>query len=180
MDINASAPGPTNGALGFISFANGFLWGTGYDDHKIYKINPYAIDDVVVYSGTNLGNTDGSLMTAQFNRPNGIISSISGDSLFISDFGSGRIRVISFNAISGTFEHERTVGNIKIYPSLTSDVVNIDYNGEIDTIDIHNSQGKLINSTIERKISVGNLPSGVYIISIKAKTRIVNGTFIKN
>lgn len=176
----ATVPGPPGGYLGFIAFANGFLYGTGYNDHKIYKIDPNFVDSVFVFAGTTAGSADGDVTTAQFNAPNGIISSITGDSLFISDFGTGRIRIITSEVVTEINSLEYINSKVKIYPCPTTDFINVDYNGTIDVIEIYNYQGKRIYATKEKRIATGHLPSGAYIVLIKTKSGVVKTTFIKN
>ena len=175
----ATVPGPSNGALGFIAYANGFLYGTGYNDHKIYKIHPNFIDSVVVLAGTTLGNSDGSVATAQFNRPNGIIPSSTGDSLYISDFGSGRVRVISFSLITASIEQENTPATVQIYPSPSSDVISLTDNTDVESLQIYDSQGKHVISSTEKTINVNNLSPGVYSVIIKTQTKKLHTKFIK-
>lgn len=176
----ATVPGPTNGSLGFITFAKGYLWGTGFNDHKIYKIDPNFMDSIVVYAGSSIGNTDGSIGMAKFNSPNGIISSITGDSLFVSDFGSGRIRVISMNILTGIVDKDRNPSKIKIYPIPSSDFINIDYEGEILSVKMYNSHGTLLGSTNERRIPLNNLSQGMYILSIETPKQTVKTKFFKD
>jgi sugar lactone lactonase YvrE len=176
----ATVPGPPGGSLGFIAFANGVLYGTGYNDHKIYKIDPNYIDSVSVFAGTILGSIDGDVTIAQFNAPNGIISSITGDSLFISDFGTGRIRIISFEVVTGSNEVELTPKNVKINPNPTTDIIQVDYYGNYDQIEIYNCHGKQVYASHEKRIAVGHLYSGIYFVLIKNGSEIVTTTFIKN
>lgn len=176
----ATVPGPSNGSLGFIAFAKGHLWATGFNDHKIYKIDPNYIDSAVAYAGSTLGNTDGDIGTAKFNSPNGIISSSTGDSLFVSDFGSGRIRVISFTQVTGLSKNETGRNTFKIYPSPSSDLVSIEYEGEILGVKLYDSNGKLIGSVFDRKIVVSELPDGLYLLTIQTSNQILKSKFIKN
>ena len=176
----ATVPGPTGGSLGFITYANGFLYGTGYNDHKIYKIDPNYVDSVFVFAGTTYGSADGDVTTAQFTSPNGIISSVTGDSLYISDFGTGRIRIISPEIVAGTNDIEYATGSLKLYPNPTADFINVEYNGEIDIIEIYNYQGKRIISSNKKQIAVSHLPSGAYIMLMKNEFEVIKNTFIKN
>lgn len=176
----ATVPGPSNGSLGFIAFAKGHLWATGFNDHKIYKIEPNFIDSTVAYAGSTVGSTDGGISSAKFNSPNGIISSISGDSLFVSDFGSGRIRVISFTSFTGMGKNELVQNKIKIYPSPSSNFVSIEYEGEILGVKLYDSYGKLLGSSLDRKTNVSDLPVGLYILSIQTSDGILKTRFLKN
>ncbi len=175
----ATVPGPSNGSLGFIAFTKGHLWGTGFNDHKIYKIEPNFIDSVVAYAGSTIGNTDGGIGTAKFNNPNGIISSVTGDSLFVSDFGSGRIRVISFSAVTGTAEYSRHINTLNIYPSPSTDYITIEYDEEILSSEVYDSTGNFIFSTTEKTIQISILPPGIYLLSFKTKSGVHGTKFIK-
>lgn len=75
----AYMPGPIGGWLGFIVYAQGTLWGTGYNDHKIYRIYQNFVDSTSLFAGNVMGNMDGPLGTASFSAPNGILSSVTGD-----------------------------------------------------------------------------------------------------
>jgi len=97
-DLEYIAQLPASGAnpnLGFITYGLGRLWGTIMGDHKIYTINPNEIDSYLVYAGSTLGSEDGPLATATFNRPNGILANETGDILYITDFGSKNLRIVS-------------------------------------------------------------------------------------
>ncbi len=91
----AQIPGNQGINLGFITYSKGWIYGTGFQNNKIFRVHPTALDSVEVYAGSSAGNLDGSLGQAKFNGPNGIISSYGADSLLISDFNTGNIRIIS-------------------------------------------------------------------------------------
>ena len=84
----ARVPGFSSTSLGFITHANGFLYGTAFQSHQIYKIDPNFQDSVILLSGSTVGNNNGPVSSARFNGPNGILASKGGDSLFISDYYS--------------------------------------------------------------------------------------------
>ncbi|MCB0542261.1 MAG: T9SS type A sorting domain-containing protein [Saprospiraceae bacterium] len=79
--------------IGFIAYANGFIYATAMNANKIYKIDLDGND--AVWLGSSIGSTDGDASVAKFNRPNGIRASASGDTLYVSDFGSKRVRMIT-------------------------------------------------------------------------------------
>ena len=56
--------------------------------------------------------------------------------------------------------------NFIIYPNPTSSILNISSNEEIKLIEIYSLEGKLIFSTIENKIDISNLKSGLYVIKV--------------
>lgn len=84
---------PGNGALGFITYAKGYIYATLFNDHSIYRVD---LDGTVeFFLGNGPGNVDGNASVAKFNAPNGILATPSGDSLYVSDFGSKSVRLIT-------------------------------------------------------------------------------------
>ncbi|WP_109437627.1 T9SS type A sorting domain-containing protein [Aquimarina sp. AU119] len=107
--------------LAFLAYANGSLFGTNYGEHKIYKINPRAIDDVEIYAGSSNGNADGNISEATFSYPAGIISNRSGSELYVSEFsGLGNVRKISRRKRRCDFY----IG-LKAYPNPVSEILNV-------------------------------------------------------
>ncbi|GAB5409828.1 MAG: hypothetical protein BalsKO_21930 [Balneolaceae bacterium] len=99
--------GDIPGWLGFITYANGYIYATGYQTHQIYRIKTDGSGQEV-YAGTGSdGTADGELASATFNQPNGITASATGDTLYISDFGSRSLRmIIGVEGISTNNENE--------------------------------------------------------------------------
>lgn len=87
--------GDIPGWLGFIAYANGYVYATGYQTHQIYRINADGSGQEVFAGSGSQGAADGELATATFNQPNGIAASATGDTLFISDLGSRSLRMIT-------------------------------------------------------------------------------------
>lgn len=90
--VPAAGPSPN---LGFISYGNGKLWGTILGSHKIYTIETNVKDSVVLFGGNLLGTNDGDISEASFNQPNGIFFNKSNSTLYVTDFGSKKLRVIT-------------------------------------------------------------------------------------
>ncbi|HSH64961.1 MAG TPA: T9SS type A sorting domain-containing protein, partial [Bacteroidia bacterium] len=176
----ATMPGPPDGWLGFVTFAKGTLWGTGYNDHRIYRIYQEYVDSTQLYAGSTIGNTDGALNVAKFNSPNGIISSLTGDSLYVSDFNSGRIRIISLLEPNGVNDAERERSKIVVYPNPSYDMITIHYDHLVEKITIHDIGGKLQLTAFEKKINVKGLANGMYFINVHTKNGVINSIFIKN
>ncbi len=81
--------------LGFLTYAKGYLYATQIGEHRIYKINPKAVNDFEIFAGTTLGNMDGDISEATFNFPNGILASRDQKTLYVSDAGTSNLRIIS-------------------------------------------------------------------------------------
>lgn len=171
----AQIPGNNNVNLGFITQANGLIYGTSFFSDKIYEINPNYIDSVKLFAGSTQGNFDGPIGTARFNDPNGIFASKSGDSLLISDFNTGNIRMIT-GLITGIKEKNKKSYSVSIYPNPSINIINIHSDLGINKIEIYSITGKLL---IEKAISQlhdyelnHQLNTGNYILKIQGKKTV--------
>jgi sugar lactone lactonase YvrE len=79
--------------VGFIAYRKGFIYATAFGANKLYKIDMEG--NAILWLGSTLGNTDGGRDVAKFNQPNGIRFSSTLDTLYISDYGSKRVRMIT-------------------------------------------------------------------------------------
>jgi len=91
LEFLADVPGQP---LGFITYTSGYIYGTALGGHRIYRIS--LTGEVEIFAGSGIaGTVDGPASTARFNGPNGIIANAAGDTLFISDFTSQTVRIIT-------------------------------------------------------------------------------------
>jgi hypothetical protein len=81
-------------SLGHIIRIGNTLFATAVFDNKIYKID-LTTGSWAIFAGSSQGSDDGDINVAKFNTPNGITASISGDSLFVSEYNTKSIRLIS-------------------------------------------------------------------------------------
>lgn len=99
LEFIGKVPKSGSWGIGFLTYASGYLYATGIGVHKIYQISTNGV--VTEFAGTgNPGNTNGNAQNAEFNRPNGIATNKNQDKLYISDYGTKNIRVIS-DIVSG-------------------------------------------------------------------------------
>lgn len=174
----ATVPGPSNGALGFITFSKGSLWGTSYNGHKIYRIYPEYVDSVALLAGSTIGSTDGAINNAKFNTPNGIISSKNGDSLYVSDFGTGRVRIIALNESLGLTDYNINPKKVLVTPNPAADFIHL--NIDFEKIEVVNQIGEIVLTTSNSCSNIENLPSGIYLIKIYREKDLTFTRFIKN
>lgn len=174
LDSLASIPSPTNGDpwLGFIAYAKGYIWATAYNAHKIYKIDP-STGIVSLVAGSVNGTTDGGVDTARFSKPNGIVASASGDTLYVSDYGTGRLRMITEIPLNIDELHEI---NWEIYPNPVSSVLSISAFTAIDQIILSDMNGRLLFNNFPKEkttyVDVSKLKQGVYFITINTNKAI--------
>lgn len=83
------------GWLGFIALAGDAIYATGFQVHTIYRA-PISGTGKTVFAGNGVaGQADGDVSVATFNGPNGIVASPDGDTLYVTDFNTRSVRVIS-------------------------------------------------------------------------------------
>ncbi len=194
VEYVATVPAPNNHVpyLAFIAYAQGFLYGTVYGEHKIYKIDPRHVDDVEIYSGSTYGDTDGNISEATYAYPAGIIANKSGNTLYVSEFsGYGNIRKITNGDGHGS-QNKATPLSIVSYPNPASDYINIETNsGEnknvhytIRIYDLNNGNLALeknkqkINGTYS--LALDGLNTGIYELVVSAKGISESKTIIIN
>ncbi len=106
-DGNTTMIASVNTIAGYLTYASGYVWVTGYESHYIYRVSPSG--EVVEFSGTGEpGTVDGPVETAQFNVPNGISATASGDTIYIShDSGDRKLRrIIGVNSVTSLADGE--------------------------------------------------------------------------
>ncbi|WP_461303981.1 T9SS type A sorting domain-containing protein [Aureisphaera sp.] len=178
-----------NPFLGFIAYADGNLYGTTFGGHKIYKINPLLVDDVILFTGGEEGSMDGDISEASFSYPNGIVYNPSQQALYISEFsGVGNIRRID-DFVLGIED----IGNdleLSIAPNPVNHLLNVDVPDSVllyqGTISIYSLSGTLLSKvqlgdTNSNALDVSWLSSGMYFVEVNSPN---NGkavtSFIKN
>lgn len=88
----AQAPG--SGPLGFITYAKGYIYGTLFNDNKIYRTD-LSGEGSIILGSSSASTVDGGPDVARFNGPNGITASPSQDTLYVSEFNSSALRMIT-------------------------------------------------------------------------------------
>jgi len=188
-DLEYIATVGTVGNLGFIAFGQGMLWGTGINDHKIYVIDPSGVDEVTVFAGSSAGGVDGPISQATFNRPNGILFGEDGTTLYITDFGSKNLRIISGVTLS---IHDNKLKNseVQLAPNPATDRLNVRINtSEIGdaTFKVYDVLGKtvfsselLLNGNLATKdLDVSAWNSGTYFVEITSQKGVITKRFIR-
>lgn len=74
---------------------------------------------------------------------------------------------------------ELEAGAVVVYPNPASDILNVQSNFEIQSIQIVDLSGVIVANGVENSISVANLASGMYVINVTTETGIATQTFVK-
>ena len=90
--------------------------------------------------------------------------------------------IVTTDSTLSVKNHKRKLTELTIYPNPVNDVLNIDFNGEINSIGVYNLSGELViwQKTPETSINVGSLVAGFYIVEVLSDEGIQQRKFIKN
>lgn len=177
--------------LGFITFSQGMLWTTVFGEHKIYKVNPNAVDDYTIFAGSTAGSMDGDISQATFNQPNGIAFNEAGDTMYITDFTTKNLRIITGISVLGNIDSSEHKSKFILHPNPTSNTLNIEIKNHTNnnlSLEIYDVVGK---STSEVDISisapysrhtldVSTLTAGIYFVKITTSEYTEVKRFVKN
>ena len=82
------------GSLGFLEIVNDVIYSTGFTANKIFRTT--LTGDTMTVAGTGeAGEINGPALNSTFNGPNGIVRSLTGDTLYISDYNTRSMRVLT-------------------------------------------------------------------------------------
>jgi sugar lactone lactonase YvrE len=166
----ATMPGTTNSYLGFIEYAHNEIWATSFQTDKLYTFNPNYMDSVTAVYGSIQGTQDGFIDQARFSNPNGIWASVTEDTIYVSDYNTGKIRMIQPETLAST-DLSLDDGAF-IYPNPAKDEIRVivDPETEDPLIKITDHLGRLLidvqKISLGKPIDISSLDPGVYFITI--------------
>lgn len=173
------------GTLGFMVVANGYIYSTAFQVNKIYRTSMNG--DTVTFAGTGLpGQVNGPVNSATFNGPNGITASPSGDTLFISDYNTRSLRLITGVSVGITNISTLTPDGYSLkqnYPNPFNPSTKIEFSipkSGFVSIRVYDNLGREVSTLIKETLTAGtyradfngsNLSSGTYFV------RMTSGSF---
>lgn len=171
------------GTLGFLEIVNDVIYSTGFSSNKIFRTT--LTGDTMTVAGTGAaGQINGPALNSTFSAPNGIVRSVTGDTLFISDYNTRSLRVLSGVTLGliNTSTISPSDFNLKQnYPNPFNPETRINFdilnNGYVKLI-VYDISGKEVETLVSRVLAAGtytyiynaaDLPSGVYYYKLETK-----------
>lgn len=164
----------------------------GASSPDIYSI---SLDgEVSRLAGTGVvGYQDGEVLQAQFNLPNGMALSPSGDTLIVTESSTvGRIRLVTNFDLTNTIKIEQTFEQVSLSPNPAVDQFNLKMNlkkAAHITVNLVQFNGTVVDSLINMQAGTGffeqqialpnNLNSGVYLVQILAEDQVYYEQLVK-
>lgn len=189
--------GQIPGSLGFMTIVNDMIFATGFAQHRIYRI-PINGGGAVVFVGSGTAGSQNGTSKASFNGPNGIVASLTGDSLYVSDYHSRSLRVISgvLKFTTSVKQEHRAVQEFRLeqnFPNPFNPSTVVAYSVPVRThitLKVYSVLGAEVATLADGPAEAGNytaqfnaagLASGTYLIRLTAGTtvRTVKATVIK-
>ena len=163
---------PGVGSIGFMTVVGNYLMLAAFNSNKIYTINPIT-QIFSLYSGGATGYLDGPVTTALFAAPNGIVANASGDTLYISEYYSGRLRMITRFTVENQVISSSP--GIQLYPNPVSDRLSLTVNPadlpySVRIIDL---TGKVVHqlsdiTEITMELDLSEFNTGTYFLEINS------------
>ncbi|MEM8528035.1 MAG: SMP-30/gluconolactonase/LRE family protein [Bacteroidota bacterium] len=159
--------------------------------------NIYSISlegEVRQIAGTGVvGYQDGEAAQAQFNLPNGVALSPSGDTLILTESSTdGRIRLLTNFDLTNTIAIEQTFEQVHLSPNPASDQINLKMNLKKAadlTINLIQFNGTVVDTLTTTQASKGiferqimlpsNLDAGIYLVQIVAEDQVYYEQLVK-
>jgi len=184
----------TPGGIGYIECIGDYIYATMFSSNKIYRTDYDG--NYVLVAGSTLGSVDGEASVARFSNPNGILSTTSGDSIFVSDYGTGSLRIITDLDLISSTEGKLPVvlKGIQVFPDPASEKLFLEFSIQEPLTKISwqiiDATGKVIcDKNWNKAFSVGHhklefdIPPGInpgnYFYRLSDKARVLAGGAVR-
>ncbi len=180
------------GTLGFMTLAGGHIYATALASNRIYKVPLDGSGEEIFAGSSGGGYTDGHVSVARFSGPNGITSTPTGDTIYISEYNPRRLRMITgvLNPTVGLEGKKKHEIDVYVFPNPFSDQASLSFELEEPEdlrLDIFSNEGKRVfTKAISGKSGPqdlqihkdGSLGPGAYHFRISGVRTLANGKLI--
>lgn len=194
LTLLANIPSSSWWGVGFITYASGYIYATGIGKHIVYQI---SLDgNVIEYAGTGqAGLVDGQADVARFNRPNGITSNAAQDTIYISDYTTQAIRMITETPVGISnleWKQDKGFELFQNYPNPAKETTSIKYTiakagfAELKLVSIEGKSIKILESKFhqvgeyEVELNVRDFSAGLYYYTIGYEGKIESRKLLVN
>ncbi|MEL6612589.1 MAG: T9SS type A sorting domain-containing protein [Bacteroidota bacterium] len=187
QSLFASLPVTAPFTIGHLVWSNGRLYATHLGANQIHVFERDGTGRVLAGSGEN-GRQDGPAAEATFSSPNGIAASVTGDTLYVSEYigAVNRIRMITLNGAVSTEPDAQDMGlELQHYPNPIADAAQITYALDAPaeaTLTVYDALGRTVARLAEGMHATGRhavrwdraaQPAGLYVLRLQVGTDAV-------
>ncbi|MBI1227011.1 MAG: T9SS type A sorting domain-containing protein [Bacteroidetes bacterium] len=167
--------GPGGGSYqGFIAYSSGYIYGTMFNKNKLFRTDLQG--NYEIYLGSTAGSVDGDANVAKFNRPNGIVASPNGDTLYVSDYTTSNIRMITNLEGNPSGSSEVLQAHVfSISPNPVGEMAVAIFelaHPATASLAVYDQKGRIVNQVLENEslgvgshqveVTTAQLPAGIY------------------
>jgi len=185
--------------LGFLVLSNGWLYATSYNRNEVYRLRPDGSSLEVIAGSGSRGQANGTGTAASFDGPNGILASVTGDTLYVSEFNTGNLRMLVSSMPTDTEVAglpASPILNAAAYPNPFQSSAAIEWTqarpGHV-SIDIYNLLGQRVRTLTSEHWLVGShsvqwdgrdhagipVPTASYFYHIRAEDSVHSGMLLR-
>lgn len=188
--VIASLPTSSPYSLGFLDYRQGYVYVPSFRN-CIYKVDT-AGTGYTVFAGREgfAGDVNGDAATALFKGPTGVAFSVTGDTLFFTDAGNNKIKMITgFNTV-GVQEQQEPDAELSLYPNPAEQLITIHTGAPHDALQmlvIYTAQGREVRRfsvnehTAVLQYNVAQLSPGMYLVeATTTKGKRLRTHFVKS
>ena len=164
------------GQLGFLEIVNDEIYSTAFNLNKIFKTT--LTGDTMTVAGTGAsGQVNGPALSSTFSNPNGIVRSVTGDTLYISDYATRSLRMLTGVTLGLINVSTFSPGSFLLeqnYPNPFNPVTNIKFaiaKTGLVTLKVYDISGREVAQLVNEELNPGtynydfnasHLSSGIY------------------
>ncbi len=170
------------GQLGFLEIVNDEIYSTSFNLNRIFRTT--LTGDTMTVAGTGAaGQVNGPALSSTFSNPNGIVRSVTGDTLYISDYGTRSLRLltgVTLGLVNVSSFIPESYSLSQNYPNPFNPVTNISFavaeTGFV-TLKVYDVTGSEVAQLVNGELNAGtynfdfnasHLPSGIYFYKLAA------------
>lgn len=184
--VIASLPRDYPYSVGYLTYRDGYVYVTSAMN-CIYKADTTGTE-LYVFAGIEglAGDLCGDVATALLDEPIGLAFSVTGDTLFVSDAGSNKIKAISgLNSLGGRELAKKTIAMV-LYPNPANEWLSIRVDDQqVRSVEITDPNARLVQSESvnhagEISLDVSALSKGTYFVTVTTeKGKVARSVFVK-
>lgn len=127
--------------LGFMTVSGSDIYATSFSTNRIYHIGMDGSITLIAGS-TSAGSTDGPGLDARFSGPNGIAATASGDTLYVSEYNTQTVRILTRPTVTRA-EPIAEMPGMSLYPNPFRTALTIP-SSPLEATQIFDVRGRLI------------------------------------
>ncbi|MCA9751673.1 MAG: SMP-30/gluconolactonase/LRE family protein [Gemmatimonadetes bacterium] len=197
VELVATLPG---NRTGYCEYRDGVLYVAGNSTHRIYAVLPDGTWSVLAGTGV-AGHVDGPALSAQFNLPNGIAVSVTGDTLFVAD--NGPVKSVRRIVLGDATAAVETLGSaspsleLRVSPNPFAGRSSLSYElprrGTV-SVGVYDVRGRMVRTLVsDREQSAGRhqvtwdglgdggaqVPGGVYFVRVACEGDVAGARWVR-